>query len=328
MREEKDIGQQIVTYLEGAENETLSDPALAHWLAESETNQKEFDRYKRIWKESQNYMELEVFDVDLAWKKTNEINQRKKVIRKRLTNLCYTLSGVAASILLFITLSVVGVFEKESESVVRMATNNGSRSEIVLPDGSTVKLNAGSEICYSYNKEKQVREVRFQGEGFFDIAKSNIPLVVTMPNGLQVKVLGTSFNLSAYAEDPTVRASLVEGSIELNHSTGQLILRPGEMAVYDKKTTDLKLQSGILSHTYGWLDNKLYMDNMSLSEVCKYMERWYDVSVSVPREIGVKIHYSGVLKEESIMDVMEALSNLSAISYQVKGRNISITTSK
>ena len=83
---------------------------------------------------------------------------------------------------------------------------------------------------------------------------------------------------------------------------------------------------GVLSHSYGWLDNKLYMEDMPLSLVCKYLERWYDVKIMIQPGLGENIRYNGVIREETVTDVMDALSRLSNISYHVKGKHISITS--
>ena len=246
--------------------------------------------------------------------------------RTYLKNISYVVSGVAASLLIMFALSFMGVFEKNTEVQVSMTADYGNRSEIVLPDGSVVKLNSGSEITYLYDPKEKIREVSFQGEGFFDVSKSKSPFVVKMAGGLSVKVWGTSFNLQAYVDDPVIQASLVEGCIELDSGSDKLIMKPGEMAVFDKQANKIKQVEGILSHSYGWLDNKLYMEDMPLSVVCKYLERWYDVKIVLQPGLGENIRYNGVIQEETVTDVMNALSRLSKIRYHVTGKNISITS--
>lgn len=325
MEEKEHISDHIINYLSAGDKD-ITDPVLLEWLAANESNQKDLDRYRKIWEESGHYMDLRTFDPDRAWDKVNESNRQKETIRRRLKNTYYTLSGIAASILLMVVLSLAGVFEKEQNVAVSLTADYGNRSEIVLPDGSTVKLNSGSEVTYVYNSKRKVREVHFQGEGFFDVSKSTTPFVVKMGDGVEVKVLGTSFNLKAYADDQTIQASLVEGRIELEHKNDKLTMKAGEMAEFDKQTDKLKQIDGELSHSYGWLNNKLYMDDMSLADVCKYLERWYNVNISIQGDLGGKIRYNGVIQEDSITDVMEALSHLSNIAYHVNGKNISITS--
>lgn len=325
MEEKRRIREHIVDYLLSGDK-GISDPVLLDWLSQDEKNVEELDRYRKIWKESGRYVNPDIFDVDRGWARIDASNKRRMIRRTRISNLCYALTGVAATILLAVVLSVAGVFEKEQDVTVCMTADYGSHSEMVLPDGSIVKLNAGSNLTYRYNSEIKIREVLFQGEGYFEVSKSGTPFVVHTYDGVRVKVLGTSFNLKAYADDPTVQASLVEGRIELRHEGKRICMKPGEMAEFDRRDNTLKRLDGNLSHSCGWLNNKLYMDDMSLGDVCTYLERWYNVNISIQEGLEGEIRYNGVIQEETITDVLDALSHLSNIAYHVKGRNISITS--
>ena len=325
MEEHENINYHIVSYfLE--ENKEITDPVLIKWLAEDEVNRKTFNQYLQIWNESKYYKEEESFDSGKAWIRIHTIHQKRERSRNLLKNLSYIVSGVAASFLIMIVLSVTELLKKDAEFSVNMTADFGNRSEITLPDGSIVKLNSGSDISYVYSPGKKVREVSFQGEGFFEVSKNKAPFVIKFRNGLEVKVLGTSFNLQAYADDPIVQTSLVEGSIELHYQNETLQMNTGEMAMFDKESKKLTRKEGILSHTYGWLENKLYMDNMSLADVCKHLERWYNVEITLQKELGENIHYTGAIQEETITDVMEALGQLSNIKYHIKGKQIRITS--
>lgn len=326
MEEQKQIKECIVDYLLEDEDGKSLDPVLARWLAESEANRNDFDLYKKIWEESRSYSEAGAFDPNLAWEKVDRLNRKKNGSHKQLKNILYMVSGVAASLLVIVALSLMGILQQEPDVQVSMVADYGNRSEIVLPDGSVVKLNSGSEVTYSYNPKKKMREVHFQGEAFFDVSKSKDPFMIETAGGLKVKVWGTSFNLQAYADDPVVQASLVEGCIELESGNEKLKMKPGEMAVFHKDTKIIQPVKGILSHSYGWLDNKLYMEDMPLSMVCKYLERWYDVQIDLQPGLGDSIRYNGVIQEETVTDVMDALSRLSHIDYHVKGKHIRITS--
>lgn len=326
MDERKQIGEHIVDHLSGERGEATTDPLLAEWLAEDESNRQDFKRYKEIWKEAGFYLEQETFNTQYAWDKIDHINEKREDRRRRLVNIGYIVSGMAATLLLVLGLSMMGMFDRQQEMWVRMTADYGSRSEVSLPDGTVVKLNSGSDITYSYNAKEKMREVHFQGEGFFDVSKNKIPFVVKMANGLRLRVYGTSFNLQAYGDEQTVEASLVEGCIELDHGSDKLRMNAGDMAIFDKQTKKIKPVSGVLSHSYSWLEDKLYMDHMSLASVCKYLERRYDVTIHLQKDLGDRIHYDGVIQEETITDILGVLSRLSNITYSVKGKNISITS--
>lgn len=326
MDERKQIGEHIVDYLSGERSEKTTDSLLDKWLAEDESNQADFERYKEIWEEAGSYLEQETFAMQYAWDKIDRINKKREKRRERLVHIGYIVSGVAATLLLLLGLSMTGMFDRQPEVWVRMTADYGSRSEVSLPDGTVVKLNSGSDIAYAYNAKEKVREVHFQGEGFFDVSKNKIPFVVKMANGLRLRVYGTSFNLQAYGDEQTVEASLVEGCIELDHGNDKLRMNAGDMAVFDKQTKQIKPVSGVLSHSYSWLDDKLYMDHMPLVSICKYLERRYDVTIHLQKDLGTRIHYDGVIQEETITDILGVLSRLSNISYSVKGKNIRITS--
>lgn len=325
MKEHTDIGHHIINYLFSEEKE-LKDPVLIEWLDKSESNKRVFDQYEKIWSESGHYVNASAFDPDAAWEQIHEINRKKQKTGRRLHHLYYVISGVAASALILFALSFTGIFEKSTEVSVEMKAEHGSRSDITLPDGSTVKLNSGSNIIYSYNRKKKIREVTFMGEGFFKVAKNDIPFVVKLENGPEIRVLGTSFNLQAYPEDQIIQTSLLQGCVELVYGNEKLMMKSGDIAAFDKETDHLRLMDGTLAHAYGWIENKLYMNDMSLTDVCRYLERWYNVKIVLPAELGENIHYNGVIQEETISDVMDALSRLSNIGYHVKGKNINITS--
>jgi ferric-dicitrate binding protein FerR (iron transport regulator) len=325
MKEKINIGNYIVDYfLEGGDE--IKDPVLIAWLDESELNKSVFRQYEKIWNESKFYMDTSAFDPGVAWKKINHINRTKERTGRRLRHLLYSVSGAAASILVVLTLSFAGIFEKKSDMSVSMKAGYGSRSDITLPDGTIVKLNSGSDIAYSYDHQKKIRKVEFQGEGFFDVSKDETPFVIAIKDGPEIRVLGTSFNLQAYPQDQTVQTSLIEGSVELIYEDDKLRMNPGDIVAFNKETNQWEQVDGILSHAYGWLENKLYMDEMSLADVCKYLERWYDMNITVQSGLSEQIHYNGVLQEETIIDAMNSLTRSSEIAYHVKGKNIRITS--
>lgn len=323
MEEDDSIKNHIVDCLC---NDTVGcDPILEQLLAEEDLHKREFDQYKKIWNESSHYIDSETFDSVSAWNHINEQNIQEMQKQHFTTKLLYMVSGVAAAGLILFVLSLVGLFDRSVNSVICFHSAYGSNASAILPDGSYIDLNAGSTMAYAYNAKEKIREVKFSGEGFFHVSKNKYPFVIKLAEGLKVRVWGTSFNLQAYNNESIIEASLVEGKIELTHGNHKLMMKPGEMASFDKKTHNINFVNGVSSHAYGWLNNKLYMDDMSLAQVCRYLERRYDVKINISTNMADSIHYTGVLKEETVVDILQALSRLSSINYSIKGKNISIT---
>lgn len=311
------------------EGKTPADyPVLAEWLAVSEQNRLEFEEYRKIWNKTRKLYQLKQFDTSAAWKKVDESNLKKSFSKQRVNNVIYMVSGIAATVLLFVVFSISGFFSRSSvsEYAIQMKTEYGNRSQIVLPDGSEVHLNAGSFITYSYDQEKNIREVKFSGEGFFNISKNTAPFIITTSEDFQIKVLGTTFNLTSYEDDHYIETTLVEGSVELLVSGEKLNMSTGETVTYNKSTGKATYSDKSVVYASGWLNDNIYMEDLSLSQVCKLLERRYNVHITLEDGIGETIRYNGLLREETIIEVMDALQTLSGIKYRMKGKSIFITS--
>ena len=327
MEEKFPVGEHIVDRLLEAEPSATADPQLDEWQQASPENKMNLEKYQKIWDATADVITIQKFDSEKAWNQVDSTLESRKIRIRRLKNLAYAVSGMAASLLIFFSLTFYTNLFSNSDATIAMTTTYGSRSEVVLPDGSIVKLDAGSNLKYHFDEVSQTRKVDFSGEAFFEVAKSKKPFVVQTPNGLKVKVLGTKFNLSNYPEDRLAQTSLFEGKVELSQNgSPSLMLNPGQIATLDKNSNEIKYTRGEISHTISWMQNKLYMDNMSLQEVCIRLERWYDVSITLnDQSLGEKIHYTGVLKEQTVLDVLDALCRLSTIKYEIKGKSIIIS---
>lgn len=327
MEEQFPLGEHLVDHLLNEEQSLAADSLLNEWQNTNPENKNEFGKYQKIWNATADVLTLQKFDSERAWDHVDSTLETLKTRTRRLKNIVLVVSGMAASLLIFLSLSFYTDLFSTSGATLSMRTTYGSRSEVVLPDGSIVKLNAGSNLDYHYDKINQTRKVDFSGEAFFEVAKSKKPFVIETSDGLKVKVLGTKFNLSTYPEDRMAQTSLFEGKVELSQKgSPSLILEPGQMAILDKKLNEIKYTEGEISHTTSWMQNKLYMENMSLHEVCTKLERWYDVRITLASsDLGEKIHYTGVLKEQTVLDVLNALCHLSSISYKLNGKEITIS---
>jgi transmembrane sensor len=319
--------EYIVNHLLGEKQDLTEDSILDDWKQASPENRIDLEKYQQIWDGVDGASKLQNFDSEIAWNSINSKIESRNSRFRILKNVAFTVSGMAATLLIFLGLNFYTSLFSKSEPIISMSTTYGSRSEVLLPDGTVVKLNAGSSLKYHFDTSDEIRNVSFSGEGFFEVAKSKQPFVIHAPNGLNIKVLGTKFNLSAYPEDRLTQTSLVEGRVELSHSgSASLILNPGQIASYDNISSQLSFSGGEVSQNLGWMQNKLYMDNMSLQEVCARLERWYDVDITFgDKKLGDRIHYTGVIREQSVLDVLDAMCRLSTIRYQVKGKEIIIS---
>lgn len=323
MTSSQKIENQLVDHL-SSEGEIQKPEELRSWLNESDENQQAYQKYQRIWETSERLGKAERYQSDSAWTKVEHQIKRKQQKVVRLVRLSYAAMGAAASLVVILAFAFyTGQFSLQQNNM-QLTTNYGSRTEVVLPDGTEVKLNSGSELEYHFNRLTKSREVALKGEGFFHVAKDGHPFCIQTPQGMGLEVLGTTFNISAYPEDEVVHTALVEGSVKLSNEKNQTtILSPGQIMAFNSKDQSFSERDANLSHIVGWTENKIYLDNTSLKATSVLLERWFDVSIQIiPEKLGEDIHYTGVLEEKDIRDVLHALSELSEIKYSIEGNEI------
>lgn len=234
---------------------------------------------------------------------------------------------------------------KKNELKPVVATKEKERTEAVLPDGTKVWLNSSSSISLSDGFGITNREVTLHGEAFFDVThKAELPMIVHA-NKVNIMVKGTAFNVRAYKNDSTVEAILVRGSVEMvanmRDRKSRLLLKPNEKVtvnLVEKSITGnsrdaaspfildslvVEEQSGLIPEI-AWIQNKLVFKNEPFGILKKRMEQWYNVEISVKDDSLLKERFTGIFKEETIEEALEALKYSYGFSYIIKENKIEI----
>ena len=235
-------------------------------------------------------------------------------------------------------------------------TANGSRTHLSLPDGTKVWLNAGSRIDYGKNygltcNGVALREVQLTGEAFFDVAPDAHKPFIVHTRGIDIRVLGTSFNVKSYPSDKTTEATLIHGSIEVsirNRPKDKIILKPNEKLVVSNDDSLMKApaprrrqirpesllviskptyeqHSGAIIET-SWVDNKLIFQSEGFSELARQMERWYGVTIRFDNPQLAELQFTGSFEKETVAQAMEALrfSVNDKFNYSIEGNEVTI----
>jgi ferric-dicitrate binding protein FerR (iron transport regulator) len=231
-----------------------------------------------------------------------------------------------------------------------ISTANGSRTHLSLPDGSKVWVNAGSRIDYGKNFGGALREVTLTGEAFFDVAPDAGRPFIVHTKGLDIRVLGTSFNVKSYPTDRTTEATLIRGSIEVsirNRPKDKIILHPNEKIVVSNDTNlssatpeprrpitaDQSLlvirKPTLYEHTgpmieTSWVDNKLIFQEEEFNDLARRMERWYGVTIHFDNPRLGKLQFTGIFEKETIQQALEAMRLAEQFNYSVEGSEITI----
>jgi transmembrane sensor len=231
-----------------------------------------------------------------------------------------------------------------------VSTRPGSKSKIQLPDGTLVWLNADSRLTYNDGFTGSAREVQLTGEAYFDVAKDKArPFLIHTPS-VDIRVLGTVFNVRSYSNERNTETALFQGSVEVtlhNSPDKKIILRPNEKltvrnnqasitepsAVADKNHPDEPLMTlgkvhfqkkdSSITETL-WTKNQLAFDGASLEEVGWQIERWYAVKVNIADQRLRNIHITAVFEDESLPQVMEALRMTGNFTYTIHKTEVTI----
>jgi len=218
----------------------------------------------------------------------------------------------------------------------RLKVPYGKRFAVLLSDGTKVTLNAGTSLKYPVRFIKgQHRQVFIEtGEAYFEVAKDETHPFIVNSNQLNVRVLGTKFNVSAYPEDATISTVLVEGSVSLYSSElaydskKAVYLNPGFKADWckDLQTTNIE-KADIEIHT-AWIDGKIIMKHMKFNSIIKKLERYYNVEIfNNDTALGEEL-ITATFDTETIKQVFEVINEIHPINYKINGNKIFITKVK
>ncbi|HAZ02577.1 MAG: hypothetical protein A2W90_07845 [Bacteroidetes bacterium GWF2_42_66] len=202
----------------------------------------------------------------------------------------------------------------------------GGEYSLVLSDGTQVCVNSMSKLVFPVHFTGNTREVSLEGEAYFKVQKdAKHPFVVNI-NGMQIKVLGTSFNVKAYQDEQNVYTTLVEGAVKispLGPSDKEWLLNPDQQAVFDKTSVGVEIRDVDASQYIQWALGKYVFTNQSLDEIMKTLSRWYDFTYSFRDESLKAIRFEGGLnKYESIDPILDIISKTGKVKVSVNGKDI------
>ena len=201
----------------------------------------------------------------------------------------------------------------------------GSRSVVELSDGSVVHLNYGSRIKYPQNFCGETRGVTLTGEAYFEVTRNpDKPFVVTTGR-IDVRALGTVFNVNAYPENNNIATTLVEGKVLMEEikNNGKIEtlkeLIPGQHVIYEKNTGDVKSSMEHVDKYIAWKDGMLVFDNEPIDRVAQKLSRMFNVEIQVDNEME-KYKYTVTFVDEPLFQILELLTVATPINYRALPR--------
>lgn len=175
----------------------------------------------------------------------------------------------------------------------------GSQTKIILPDSTVVWLNSGTSLKYNKAYGKKNREVTLAGEGYFEVNKDESKPFYVHTDSLDVRVLGTTFNMKAYSDEANVTVNLIEGSVDVSLPTsknkGSLLMKPNEKIVFNKQTKKIESSEVDASRSSLWTTGKLCFVDATLEQISKDLERKYNVKIYIASDKVKNELFSGSL---------------------------------
>lgn len=208
-----------------------------------------------------------------------------------------------------------------------LSTPRGGQYTITLPDGSKVWLNAASSLHYPTAFREKNRQVELTGEAYFEIAADREKPFRVKVNGMEIVVLGTHFNVMAYADEKTCRTTLLEGAVKLEKNAQQLLLRPGQEGRLQADKTAFTLLPANADEAVAWKNGLFHFEQADIQSIARQIARWYDVEVIFEGQMPTR-RFMGVMSRNSSLNTVLKILEAADVHFKVAGKKLIITADK
>lgn len=316
----------LVKYLTGNCSDTECESLLT-WVEESEENKRMFTEFKNSWvisnigkvKNSQDEISVNLNNV---LEQINRQNNSNDTSRFKIS----VFWKVAAAIIITIGLtSLLNYYlwktpEKEI-AYHEISVPSGQQAQLTLADGTHIWLNSKSKLVYPGEFSGKYREVKLDGEGYFQVSHNPQKPFIVKTSHLDVKVLGTSFNITNYSDEDKISFALETGAISLlekDSKTSKIQLKPTDLAVYSKSTSEIELSKGDAEIYKSWLKGQFKFRNLSFEDIARRLGRNFNVEFVFVNEKVKKLKYNGSFYNyEPLHQILKIMQTNSAFRYRM-----------
>lgn len=344
------INSLIISFLT---NDITADEirVLKQWTEADTRNADYFNQCIESWMISGYGGDVKSFNVRPSWDEViagKAITEEPKISVNRKRLILQYFKTAATWLVFFLLGGATLYFFKPDKDIapkpITIEAPLGSKSRVVLPDGSKVWLNAGTKLWYDENYGKRTRTLHLTGEAYFDVARDKKHPFIVNAMGLRIEALGTKFNVKAYPEEPSVLTTLEEGKIDIeilakHDGPRNVLLLPNEKFIYQKasatyekigKDVDqgsipgdvIKTSSrGIIERHVNtelytsWKDKRWIIEGETLDKLAPVLERKYNVKIGFRDEILKKYSFTGTIEKETLEQIMNAIKLTAPIDY-------------
>ncbi len=323
--------QLMIRYIQG-ECSDDEKTIIQEWLLQSEENRKLFYETKALW----NYSKVMYFgseeQLNKAVKNLNRNIQSVELLRKKKLYLRF--AKYAAVLVLAMSIPVViwttyQHINSNSGLITIAVAQTDSSKLITLSDNTRVWLNSNSSITYPLKFSRSERNVTFSGEAYFEVKHDSLHPFIVKTSNVQVRVLGTSFDVRAYPSEKKTETTLVKGRVIIQNKRGEslAILAPGQLAVFDKTSNYLSIREVDAEQYTHWRYGLITFANASFNDITRKLEEVYQVHFIMRHSEADPATYNfSFRKSQPIDKVLDMLSFIAPLNYNIQGKEIYITS--
>jgi ferric-dicitrate binding protein FerR (iron transport regulator) len=303
---------------------------IAEWLELSPDNKKLYLDLREIWLGTGVQSNADQYQLEAA---IEQFREHISQVPRRLPGASGVIQFIrkyAALFVLAFTLPIgyyLGTPKYTAQSMTTVCCALGDKTNIILPDSTRVWLNSGSRLSFNSDFKSGGRNVQLEGEAYFSVSKDKEHPFTVKTAEIEIRVLGTQFNVKAYPEEKSVSTTLIEGSIQISSPIEKMIIAPDQKMVFSKETQKMSLNR--LTDTapeIDWKRGRLIFRNESLEELEVKLERWFDVDIFLADEQVKHRRFTGTLERESILEVISYFDLSKYVTCNIQGNKIIIKT--
>lgn len=203
-----------------------------------------------------------------------------------------------------------------------ITTPRGGQYQVILSDGTKVFLNAGSSLRFPTLFDAKNRRVELSGEAYFEVEKNKEKPFIVNANDIDVKVLGTHFNISAYQDDKFTATTLLEGSVDISKGSASALLVPGQEGITCTNNTRIIVHHANIDEVMAWKNGFFVFNDERITDIMKKVSRWYDVDVVFEDDIQGKKFGGAISRSKNISELLDYMKITGGIHYRIEGRRV------
>lgn len=299
------------------------------WVTADQANADWIFEMERIWSLKDQLRFSDKQEIQIAYARFISGLQEKDIkaeISRKRSYLLWMKYAAAVILIVLLTTNLYFLLQEAPSSMNMIEVPNGQRVSLTLSDGTKVWLNSHSKFVYPTRFSSKNRDVELEGEGFFEVAHNEKVPFVVHADLLQVKVLGTKFNVKVYNEEPSA-ITLAEGKVEVatNDNEHKVTLRPNEQVTYSKENGLTVNKSVNTSLVRSWTLGEAAYVNEQLIDIVTDLERRFNVHITVKdRELDTELFTCRFKETAKINQVLTLLKDTRKLDYKIQGDEIQI----